>query len=195
LEFRVHDEKTQKLALVWEGYASVRSDWHHIAITRESGIVNMYVDGIARETGYYAGNVGDNSHDLWMGRNPDNPIWDALFGQLDEVAIWDRALTPGEINNHYVNGLVGDSYVNLPMMAVQDLFNELGDLDLPAGTENSLLSKLDAALNCLDNGNDNAAMNILDAFKNSIEAQRGKKITSEQADMLIETADDILATI
>ena len=75
------------------------------------------------------------------------------------------------------------------------MFENLQDLNLPQGTENSLLSKLDAALNCLDNGNDNAAINILNAFKNSIEEQRNKKITTDQADMLIGAADDILGTI
>ncbi len=48
--------------------------------------------------------------------------------------------------------------------------------------ENSLVAKLDSALNALDDtntANDVAACNSLNAFINAVEAQRGNKITHE----------------
>jgi hypothetical protein len=166
-------------------------NWYHLSATYDGTTLKLFING--EEKASTVRSISSPGGYTYLGRFMGGNHF--YGGLIDEVAIWDRALTLDEINNHYINGLVGDSYVNLPMMAVQELFDEFQELSLPQGTENSLLSKLDAALNCLDNGNDNAAINILNAFKNSVEAQREKKITAEQADYLIEAADDILATI
>ena len=69
---------------------------------------------------------------------------------------------------------------------VERLF-ESGDID-NKGIANSLLSKLNAAQAALDRGNVEAARNILDAFINEVEAQRGKHISEWAADLLIADA-------
>ena len=66
-------------------------------------------------------------------------------------------------------------------------------MDLPEGSENSLTTKLDAALASLDQGNDNAATNQLQAFINQVEAKRGKDLTDEEADLLISLAEEVIA--
>jgi hypothetical protein len=86
-------------------------------------------------------------------------------------------------------------FVNSPSEATQDLISDVEGLDLPEGTENSLTSKLEAAINSLDKGRENAAINQLSAFINQVEAQRGKKITDEQADELIAAAQGIIDSI
>jgi len=56
----------------------------------------------------------------------------------------------------------------------------------------SLDAKLDAALNALNDVNENndvAAINSMRAFINAVEAQRGKKISEEDADTLIADAE------
>jgi len=71
-------------------------------------------------------------------------------------------------------------------------------MNLQNGIENSLYGKLDAALNELDDLNENndvAACNSLDAFINAVEAQRGNKLTDTQADTLIATAQQIQASL
>lgn len=64
------------------------------------------------------------------------------------------------------------------------------------GIENSLDAKLDAAINTLNDLNTNnngAAINTLQAFINAVEAQRGNKITNEQADALTQKAQEIIS--
>ena len=85
--------------------------------------------------------------------------------------------------------------VQTSVEATQDLISDIEELNLPKGTENSLVSKLEAAINSLDKGQENAAINKLNAFINQVEAQRGKKITDEEADALIAEAERIIDSI
>ncbi len=63
------------------------------------------------------------------------------------------------------------------------------------GIINSLDAKIDAALNALDDlnaNNDGAAINTLQAFINSVEAQSGAQIDPDEADLLISLAQLII---
>jgi hypothetical protein len=74
-----------------------------------------------------------------------------------------------------------------------DLIEKVRGLGLAAGTENSLLSKLEGALAFL--GVDNlAAVGKLEAFINECESQSGKELTTEQAEDLIAAAEAIIAS-
>jgi hypothetical protein len=59
------------------------------------------------------------------------------------------------------------------------------------GIGDSLCAKLDSAAAARDRGNVKAAQNILKAFANEVEAQRGKAIASENADTLIALAGSL----
>jgi hypothetical protein len=68
-------------------------------------------------------------------------------------------------------------------------------LNLQNGIENSLDAKLDAALQALDDinaNNDAAAINAINAFINAVDAQRGNKIGEDDADDLIDAANNII---
>lgn len=82
-----------------------------------------------------------------------------------------------------------------PVEETQELIVTIESWNLPAGTENSLTSKLDAAISLLDRGNINGAIHKLDDFIKQVEARRGKKLTNEQADCLIQTAQAIIFAI
>ena len=58
-------------------------------------------------------------------------------------------------------------------------------LQLQQGIENSLVAKADSACDLWDQGKITAALNKLEAFINEVEAQRGKKVANEDADVLI----------
>jgi hypothetical protein len=75
------------------------------------------------------------------------------------------------------------------LAALKDLVASLG---LPAGLENALTAKLDNALASLEAGNLTAAFNQIEAFKNHVEAQSGKKISEEDAALLLAAADNAL---
>jgi hypothetical protein len=81
---------------------------------------------------------------------------------------------------------------------LEDLVQAVASLNLQAGISNALDAKLDAARNALDDVNENndvAAINSLQALINHIEAQRGNKLTDEQADMLIAATLAIIEAI
>jgi len=82
-----------------------------------------------------------------------------------------------------------------PAELVAELLEGVGGLELPRGIANSLLAKLDTALQKLEDENENndvAAINTLGAFINAVEAQRGKKIPEADADALIADAMEII---
>ncbi len=56
------------------------------------------------------------------------------------------------------------------------------------GVYNSLISKVNAAVNARDNGNTEAAINILEAFIHQVEALSSKQIDSEAAEHMIHHA-------
>ncbi|MHC4168077.1 MAG: hypothetical protein ACYSWQ_14060 [Planctomycetota bacterium] len=85
-----------------------------------------------------------------------------------------------------------------PSVLVENLVDEVVALNLQNGIENSLDAKLDAALNALDDLNENndvAAINSLEAFINAVEAQSGNKILAEDAATLISKAQQIIDLI
>jgi hypothetical protein len=85
-----------------------------------------------------------------------------------------------------------------PVSAIENLALTVFEMNLQNGIENSLDGKLDAALNALGDANvnnDGAACNSLTAFINAVEAQRGNKITTTQADQLIAATQSIKASL
>jgi hypothetical protein len=127
---------------------------------------------------------------------------DGSRGSPDGVLFQDIPVQAGDaIDLSCQDGLIG---INLtvtftsesddPVSAIEDLAFTVFEMNLQNGIENSLATKLDAALNALVDANvsnDGAACNSLEAFINAVEAQRGKKITSAQADELIAAAEAI----
>ena len=78
-------------------------------------------------------------------------------------------------------------------MAVIATLVALGVID--ENLQNSLTSKLDNALGSADRENICAAVGQLRAFKNQIEAQRGKKVSEDAADLLIQYVDNLIAQL
>jgi hypothetical protein len=167
----------------------------HLAIGVQdttANVVKLYVDGV--EVDSTAGSYSYSDRTLEIGASGEYGNY--FQGKIDEVAIWDVALTANEVQNHYINGLTGKSYCFVPPdEALDELFDDVDVMDIPEGQESSLVSSLDNALDTLESGNDKAAANIVNAFIYKVEAQRGKKLLDDQATLLTEAADAILAEI
>jgi hypothetical protein len=71
---------------------------------------------------------------------------------------------------------------------IGSLIDMVAGMDIHAGIKNSLLAKLSAACNALGRGQIHTAINGLNAFINEVEAQKGKKLTDEQAEILMGAA-------
>jgi probable HAF family extracellular repeat protein len=69
------------------------------------------------------------------------------------------------------------------------LLDLVASFNLSAGETNALNASLNAARNSLLAGNNISGRNQLNAFENKVNAQRGKTLTSEQADALLALAD------
>lgn len=87
------------------------------------------------------------------------------------------------------------AYEAIPVELLENLAQDVVDLNLHSGIENSLLAKLDTALRALQDLNENndvAAFNSLEAFINAVDDRRGNKIPEADADDLIAAAQRII---
>jgi hypothetical protein len=75
------------------------------------------------------------------------------------------------------------------MISLEDLVTSMS---LHHGIEKSLLAKLKRAIKYMEKDRTRTAANRLKAFINAVEAQRGKKIADEQADILVADAQAII---
>lgn len=82
-----------------------------------------------------------------------------------------------------------------PAEHIEDLADLVESFDLHHGIENSLLAKLQAALDAVSAGDLATACAALADFINAVSAQAGKKITDEQASQLIDAATGIRAML
>jgi parallel beta-helix repeat protein len=81
-------------------------EWHHYTIVRSGTTVNYYVDSSHVGTSTDTNGFGDSST-FYIGRRGIGEFWD---GKIDELAIYDRALTPEEIQQNYQDSSAGNHY-------------------------------------------------------------------------------------
>ena len=116
----------------------------------------------------------------------------------------NSAVPPGVITDldgypRIVNDVVDMGAYEAPMLdpaeLLLNLVQNVRDMNLQQGIETGLVAKLEAALQVLEDvneKNDVAAINSLEAFINLVEAQKGKKISSPDAETLIDAAEKII---
>ena len=86
--------------------------WHHGVVTfdNSNNIVRLFVDGVQRATLSTTSNPDNTgSQPLRIGGNAQSLTEDFFIGQLDEVGVWNRALTTIEITNLMNNGVFASS--------------------------------------------------------------------------------------
>jgi hypothetical protein len=82
-------------------------NWHHVALTRASGIVKGYIDGIEKASGSCTQSVS-TSYPIYLGRGS---VWAPAYfnGLIDEVAVYNRALSADEVMAAFQAGSVPDT--------------------------------------------------------------------------------------
>ncbi len=79
-------------------------EWHHVVAITEAGVsTRLWVDGVLVSTGAAPTLGTGNGKAMMIGNNPerDTRSWK---GSLDDIAVWDRPLTPAEIASLWNNG-------------------------------------------------------------------------------------------
>jgi hypothetical protein len=82
--------------------------WHHSVVTFDNpnNIVRLFVDGIQIDTLSTTSNPDNTgSQPLRIAGNAQSLTQDFFVGQLDEIGVWNRALTSAEITNLMNTGL------------------------------------------------------------------------------------------
>ena len=72
--------------------------WHYVVGTYDGADIRLYIDGVedSASPAAYGGTIATSGHNVWIGGNSDRPGRE-FDGAIDEVAIWNRALSVGEI--------------------------------------------------------------------------------------------------
>lgn len=82
------------------------NQWYHVVATVQGNTAKIYVDGVLDTQATRSGTVGTDSDPLTLGKGPMHTYFP---GRLDEVAIYGKALTAGQVKYHY-NLAKGYSY-------------------------------------------------------------------------------------
>ncbi|MFH1726783.1 MAG: LamG-like jellyroll fold domain-containing protein [Elusimicrobiota bacterium] len=111
--------------------------WHHFAFTYDGSVLKSYRDGsyVVTRTGC-GGPLAANANDLYLGCwNPaPNQLIYVFLGSLDEVAVWNTALTPEEVQRHYDKGQEGLGYCAQTPVAVAEPGVDENDLVILDGS-------------------------------------------------------------
>jgi len=86
-------------------------EWYHLAATYDGSNLNFYLNGNLISTLYsVSGSIIPSSNSLMVGKDPSNPSATIRFfkGRIDEVAVYNRALTEEEIRGLYNIGIGRD---------------------------------------------------------------------------------------
>lgn len=70
--------------------------WTHLALTYDGVRLRLYVDGTRVSSRALTGTILRTSDPLWIGGN--RPYGEYFKGVIDEVRVYDRALSPAEVN-------------------------------------------------------------------------------------------------
>ncbi len=108
-------------SLFWHGSAAARltsptgtayndGNWHHVAVTFAGGVETLFIDGqqVAQQSIGQVSYASDYDYYLGTGHTlqweAGNGGWHFFQGRLDQAAIYQRALTPSEVAQHFAQG-------------------------------------------------------------------------------------------
>jgi hypothetical protein len=75
--------------------------WHHVAIAQQGGTAVIYLDGNLVSQGTAGSIPVPSTLDIFVGKRPDGY---ALTGSIDDLALFDLALTQAQIVDHMQHG-------------------------------------------------------------------------------------------
>ena len=112
--------------------------WHHVAYTVDDAnqVQTIYINGVAGTPTTHAGSISyEWAPDTYLGRYATAPT-NLLHGELDDVRIYDRALSPGEIEALFNAQTSDTDSIAITVIPVNDL---------PTGADGTVTTVEDAA--------------------------------------------------
>jgi hypothetical protein len=97
--FKLHSNDTK---ILWLDSISplATGQWHYLSAVRAGDNASIYIDGIINNAdSYFTSPIQTNNLPLKLGTYNDHSEF--FHGILDEVSIYNYALTPSEIHSHY----------------------------------------------------------------------------------------------
>lgn len=83
--------------------------WNQIVVTRQGATVSIYINGVLAGTSNYGTTViATSANPLLVGKRNSGDLRDfSVDGSLDQIAIWNRALSPAEVTALFkANGVI-----------------------------------------------------------------------------------------
>lgn len=94
--------------------------WFHFAMVHDGNVATVYFNGMPMASQPIAGPINQrNDRPLYIGR--EDGASEFMNGKIDELALYDRALTVEEVAEHYARSLAGQSYFEPVVMSVEQL--------------------------------------------------------------------------
>jgi hypothetical protein len=91
------------------GFIYLKSEWtktwRMVAGTFDGTFLKLYVDGVEVASNSYPGNATSVTQPFWISQYRTGQTGRQFPGIIDEVAVFNRGLTSGEIKRMYTNGL------------------------------------------------------------------------------------------
>ncbi|RDH93050.1 MAG: hypothetical protein DIZ79_01725 [endosymbiont of Lamellibrachia luymesi] len=164
------------------------STWHHVVINKNGSDGELWVDGELSDSADDVKTVY-NSTSLLFGYSLSSDGYQRRYwsGDIDDIRIYDQAISEADVKHLHTDVP--------PANMLAEVIDTIVTLNIQEGLANSLDAKLDAAITALDDvnsDNDVSAVNRLYALISAIEAQRGKKITDTDADLLIAATNAVI---
>lgn len=74
-------------------------NWYHIACTYDGTSASIYVDGELQNSVSMSGLLRVSTQHILIGANPTSPPSSFFNGSIDDIRIWNRALSASEIQD------------------------------------------------------------------------------------------------
>jgi len=93
-------------SLKTDDYILTHNTWNHVMGTWDGATRKIYVNGIEKANGLYSTSITDNDDDIGVGGHVDSGSTRTFEGKIDDVKIFNYALTPQQIRTEYNGGAV-----------------------------------------------------------------------------------------
>lgn len=101
LQFRINiKNKTEILSAA----APIANSWHHIAGTYDGEKIKFYIDGVMRDSKEDSGKIAPSTNKLIIGKLSELQPGFFFRGMIDEVKLYNKALSESEIKSCFING-------------------------------------------------------------------------------------------